>query len=219
MDMKNLPDFLSDMDAVLKHEASWLNGSPPDYSKVNELYLKERVKTHAKGSIEDMITNLMKNWEKELTYKSNPEQWVTTTADQFRMSVNGPPMKALGELAAVGPYNAFIGDTEYYCASKVKDPQQANRIFRTALSSGFAWECLEVYSKPPNVTFKWRHWGNMDGELQCPMRNGGEIKAKAHGKRVEIFGITTMILNDKFQILDMEHFFRPDHLVEQMIQK
>ena len=25
----------------------------------------------------------------------------------------------------------------------------------------FAWEVLEVYSGPPTVAFKWRHWGKM----------------------------------------------------------
>lgn len=28
----------------------------------------------------------------------------------------------------------------------------------------FAWEVLEVYTEPPVVAFKWRHWGEFKGD-------------------------------------------------------
>lgn len=28
----------------------------------------------------------------------------------------------------------------------------------------FAWEVLDVYSGPPVVAFKWRHWGTMKND-------------------------------------------------------
>lgn len=28
----------------------------------------------------------------------------------------------------------------------------------------FAWEVLEVYSGPPRVAFRWRHWGSMKND-------------------------------------------------------
>lgn len=40
----DLPDFLKDMNAVLKHvECKWLNGTPPDYSASNKLYSQGRL--------------------------------------------------------------------------------------------------------------------------------------------------------------------------------
>lgn len=163
------------------------------------------------------MTNIIKNWEKELSHKSNPAEWVTVDPSQFKSSVNGGPWKSLVEVGTVGAYNAFLGDTEYYCASLIKDPHASHQVFRQALKSGFALEVLEVYTPPPNVTFKFRHWGYMTGDLKCPMRSGEMVDLAPHGGKVEIFGITVMKLNEKLQILEMEFFFRPDTMMEQMV--
>lgn len=38
---QHCPDFVKDMNAVLKHHnCEWLNGTPPDYSLSNQLYLE-----------------------------------------------------------------------------------------------------------------------------------------------------------------------------------
>lgn len=47
--------------------------------------------------------------------------------------------------------------------------ESANDVFRGAFGEGFAFEVLEVYSPPPNVSFTWRHFGRMTGEFNgCP---------------------------------------------------
>jgi len=182
------------------------------------LGLIERMIIHPKGSLEDLITNLIKNWEKELSHKANPNQWLTVIPDQFRMAVNGGPWKSLEEVGKAGAYNAFLGNCEYYSASHVSDPLASHQVFREALKSGFALEVLEVYTPPPKVAFKFRHWGYMSGELKCPVRNGEMMKLSPHNGKVELYGMVVMKLSEKFQILEMEFFFRPDTMMEQMVE-
>ncbi len=68
--------------------------------------------------------------------------------------MNGGGWLTVPELQKVGAYNAFIGDSEYYCASRVPDAHHSHKIFRTALGKGFGWECVEVFSGPPEIVFK-----------------------------------------------------------------
>lgn len=110
-----------------------------------------------------------------------------------------------------------MGNCEFYSAAHVKDPHESHQVFRQALKSGFALEVLEVLSPPPRVVFKFRHWGYMTGELKCPIRSGETLQLSPHSGKVEIFGVTIMKVNEKFQILEMEFFFRPDTMMEQMV--
>jgi hypothetical protein len=41
----------------------------PNYSMVNELYLKERTRFHPVDSLEKLVENLVKTWEMESTHK------------------------------------------------------------------------------------------------------------------------------------------------------
>lgn len=165
----------------------------------------------------DKVNNLIKNWERELSYKTDPLQW-TTIAPTFRMNGNGGAWLTIPDLLKIGAYNAFIGDSEFYCASRIPDAHESHKVFRTALGAGFAWECLETYSEPPLIVFKWRHWARVTGEFKCPMRSGKEIIASSVGNKVEIFGISKIRVNDQFQLLEMENFFRPDQVMEQIIK-
>ncbi|XP_037036859.1 pathogen-related protein-like [Bradysia coprophila] len=214
----NYPDYTKDMNAVLNHiDCKWLNGTPPDYSLSNKLYFAERSKEHVKGTLPDVVNNLIKNWERELSYKTDPSEWVTIVPT-FRMNVNGGNWLTISDVGKIGAYNAFIGDTELYCCSRVPDPHESHKIFRTALGSGFGWECIETFSDAPTIVFKWRHWGHVTGEYKCPMRNGRVITASPVGNKVEIFGLSKMVVNEKFQIMEIEHYFRPDQVMEQMIK-
>jgi hypothetical protein len=59
----------------------------------------------------------------------------------------------------VGTYNAIITSNEYYCPMRT-DNSTSHKTFKRMMPT-FAWEVLEVYSGPPKVAFKWRHWGTM----------------------------------------------------------
>ena len=68
---------------------------------------------------------------------------------------------------------------QYYKAEK-ETFGSSNKVFRSALPKGFAWEVLGVYSGPPVIVFKFRHWGYMEGLF------------KGHaptGELVEFFGV------------------------------
>jgi len=214
-----LPSYLRNPNAVLDDDdgtTEWAGGRKPDYTSVTEMFNRERTIVHPRGSMEDRITNLMKNWDKELHYKSNPQQWVTLVRDNFYMIINGGPKQLLPELFQLGSYNVFLGRSEFYSKDYINS-SAADQVFSNALRSGFALEVLEVYSPPPRVVFKFRHWGHMTGPLRCPMRNGTWLDAPPHGGRVEFFGETVLNLNEKYQILNVENTFRGDTLIEQMV--
>lgn len=62
----------------------------------------------------------------------------------------------------VGTYNALIPANEYYDPDQ-NDFKQSHKTFKRMMPT-FAWEVLEVYSGPPTVTFKWRHWGHFKND-------------------------------------------------------
>lgn len=35
------------------------------------------------------------------------------------------------------------------------------------------------------VSFKWRHWGVMQGPLRCPLGHGQELSAAATGQKIQ----------------------------------
>ena len=41
------------------------------------------------GSLPDLVSNLVKCWEKEASYKSHPVDWRTIDVERYRFSVNG----------------------------------------------------------------------------------------------------------------------------------
>ena len=48
----------------------WIHGKP-DYSVVNLEYLKNRSQSHADGSLEKIVENLVKTWEMETQHKES----------------------------------------------------------------------------------------------------------------------------------------------------
>lgn len=123
------------------------------------------------------------------------------------MSVNGKEWRNIDEILNVGTYNALIGETEHYKASEL-DFIESHKMFKRALRV-FSWEVLKVYSGPPNVTFKFRHWGLNNGDFSIETKTGTKIESKASNELVEVFGMAVAKVNDKFEIEDLEVFFDP----------
>ena len=64
-----LPAYAVDQDAVLNsssNDVQWRHGLP-NYSKTKALFEKHKTKHHQAGSLEDIVQNLVKNWEKGIT--------------------------------------------------------------------------------------------------------------------------------------------------------
>ena len=72
-----------------------------------------------------------------------------------------PPQSA-EHMLKVGTYNAIIAPNEYYSPEN-SDFASSHKTFKRMMPT-FAWEVLEVYSGPPTVAFKWRHWGVMKND-------------------------------------------------------
>ncbi|CAO3647422.1 unnamed protein product [Cunninghamella echinulata] len=210
-----LPDFMTNPNAVLGDtEHEWRYNRIPDYNKVNEVYEIEKTIAHKEGSLEWLVSNLVKNWEKEMSYKLRADQIRTIDHEKYQFSVNGHPYHNIDDMLKMGTYNALIGDTELYKASE-SDFSDSHKLFKRALRT-FSWEVLEVYSGPPIVAFKWRHWGLMTGDLSVNLGNGKKLQAPASNEVVQSFGVTIAHVNKGFQIEKLETYYDPNELMRQL---
>lgn len=117
---------------------------------------------HVAGSLEELVENLVKNWEIEASYKTQAQEWRTIDATKYRFSVNGGPPQSAEEMAKIGTYNALIEPNKYYSPEHM-DFSASHKAFKRMMPT-FAWEVLDVYSGPPKAAFRWRHWGFMKGD-------------------------------------------------------
>ena len=72
----------------------------------------------------------------------------------------------------------------------------AHKLFTTTFPRGFAVEILQVYSGPPVIAYKFRHWGYMEGPFK------GQPPT---GELVEMFGVTTMEVSDTNILIYISH--------------
>jgi hypothetical protein len=187
-----------------KEGVTWRFGRP-NYARVNNLYFSKRSMKPAEGSLEAVVTKVVKNWEVDTHHVAKVTDWQTVDRAAFRVSVNGGPKLNAQMMADIGPYNALIGDIPgTYDASK-QTFESANKIFSEIFTEGFALEILEVYSGPPVVNFKWRHFGPFSGKYTDP--SGREIKGD--GRMVELFGMCIARLTESLLITDLELFYNP----------
>jgi hypothetical protein len=108
------------------------------------------------------VENLVKNWEIEASFKTRLADWRTINHDRYTFSMNGGPASDLDYMLKQGTYNAILGSNEYYCPER-NDISVSHKTFKRMMPT-FAWEVLEVYSGPPKVAFRWRHWGWMKSD-------------------------------------------------------
>ena len=70
----------------------------------------------------------------------------------------------------MGSYNALLKSSlpeefKYYKAEE-ESFESSHDVFRSAFPRGFAWEVISVYSGPPQIAFKFRHWGFFEGPFK-----------------------------------------------------
>jgi hypothetical protein len=117
---------------------------------------------HKAGSLEQIVENVVKNWEIEASFKSKVEDWRTIDHANYTFSMNGGPPQDASVMLNGGTYNAIITANEYYDPAH-SDFASSHKTFKRMMPT-FAWEVLEVYSGPPRIAFKWRHWGVMKND-------------------------------------------------------
>lgn len=194
-----LPIQIQDRDDVLESESNiqWRGGKKPSYKTTNRVLHAQSRKTHPKGSLEAIVQNLVRTFEMEATYKMNPKQWNSIVQDEFAMVTNGGKTFSAQDIVDQGTYNLFLGDSPEYQASQ-ENFSSSHDLFMSAFPTGFVWEVTEVFAGPPNVSFKWRHWGKFEGAYKGH---------KASGEIIEVIGMSLARVTDDLKIRRVEHYF------------
>ncbi|XP_022773349.1 pathogen-related protein-like [Durio zibethinus] len=187
----------------------WRYGAPPNYDVVNKLFEEERTKVWPPGSLEEKVQNLVKTWEMEIFHKERLEDFKTIDTEKYVFSLNGKGalnMEGIGKLG--GGYNPQLQTSlpeEFRCYDPDKETSESShRAFTTTFPRGFALEILKVYAGPPEIVYKFRHWGY----------NEGPFKGHAPtGDLVEFYGIAIMEVDEEMKIVRVEFFYERGELL------
>ncbi|KAA8538312.1 hypothetical protein F0562_027865 [Nyssa sinensis] len=179
----------------------WRFGAPPNYDVVNKLFEEGRTKIWPPGSLEEQVQNLVKTFEMEIFHKARSNDFKTIDP-KYTASLNGRKALTLEEVGKVGGYNFFL-QTDLPEKLRVYDPaeetsESSHQAFTTTFPRGFALEVVRVYSGPPVIVYKFRHWGFMEGPF------------KGHaptGEKVEFYGMAVFELNEESKIVKAEFFY------------
>ncbi|RZB83073.1 Pathogen-related protein isoform B [Glycine soja] len=165
----------------------WRHGGPPTYDAVNKLFEEGRTKEWTEGSLEEIVQNAIKSWEMELSHKTRLQDFKTINPEKFKLFVNGREGLSGEDTLSLGSYNALLQsslpeDLKPYKADE-ETFESSHEAFKSAFPRGFAWEVIKVYSGPPEIAFKFRHWGFFEGPF------------KGHaptGKMAQFYGLGTV---------------------------
>ncbi|KAK8240611.1 putative pathogen-related protein [Phyllosticta capitalensis] len=170
--------------------------------------------SHSPGSLHQLVENLVKNWEVEASFKTDLADWRTIDRPNYTFAINGGPPQSGEHMLNVGTYNAIIAPNEYYSPEN-SDFASSHKTFKRMMPH-FAWEVLEVYSGPPQVAFRWRHWGVMKNDYVGFNDKGEKVTAKAHGGPIDIQGVTVAKVDDKVRLQRVETWFDPMDMFRQI---
>ncbi len=63
------------------------------------------------------VNKLVRTFEMEASFKTNPQQWLSVVVDKFRMSTNGGKEYTAQDIVEQGTYNLFLENSDQYHAS------------------------------------------------------------------------------------------------------
>ncbi|XP_055804864.1 pathogen-related protein-like [Solanum dulcamara] len=206
--------FLREGHVAAAGTIQWRHGVPPIYDSVNKLFEQGRTKVWPEGSIEETVQNSMKTWEMELKYKTHVKDFSTINPEKFKLIVNGREGLSAEETLKIGGYNALLKssmpDEFIYHKADKETFESSHNDFRSAFPRGFAWEVINMYSGPPVVTYKFRHWGFFEGPF------------KGHaptGEMVQFYGVGIMKVDKSLRIEELELYFDPAELFGGLLKK
>ncbi|CAL1362917.1 unnamed protein product [Linum trigynum] len=196
--------YRSHLTGEAEKNTKWRDGAPPNYDAVNKLFEEGRTKVWPPGSLEEQVQNLLKTWEMEMFHKTCfADNKTLVDHNTYTKSLNGRKPITLEETRKIGGgYNSFL-QTSLPKELRGYDPdvetvESAHLAFTTTFPRGFAVEVLQVYSGPPVIPYKFRHWGYMEGPFKgCPPT----------GELVEFFGIGIFHVDEKMKVEKVEFFF------------
>ncbi|EFR01629.1 hypothetical protein MGYG_04632 [Nannizzia gypsea CBS 118893] len=99
--------------------------------------------------------------------------------------------------------------------NKDSDFAKSYKTFKRIMPT-FAWEVIEVYSGPPMVVFKWRHWGQIVNNYIGVNEKGDKVTVKAHNGPIDIKGIVIIKVNNKLQIQSIKVWQNPIEIFRQI---
>lgn len=190
----------------------WRFGKP-NYERVNKLYFQHRSKIHHEGSLEHIVSSVVKNWEVESHHIADPQQWKTMDISKFQAMVNGGCPYNAQFMADVGPYNLLLGELPDYSA-KALTFEQSNANFGATFADGYAWECLDVLAGPPNVVFRWRHFGKFSGVYTD--KQG--VKHKGNGEILNLIGLCIAKVNESLIIETLDIYYNPSDIIDPLMK-
>ncbi|KAM7514714.1 hypothetical protein LguiA_004297 [Lonicera macranthoides] len=181
----------------------WRYGAPPNYDVVNKLFEEGRTKIWPPGSLEEKVQHMVKTWEMEMFNKLCFDDYKTVDPKKYRFSLNGRKGVTLEEKRKLGGgYNSFMQTSlpeEFRCYNPAEETiDSAHMAFTKAFPRGFALEILQVYSGPPVITYKFRHWGFKEGPFK------GHAPTE---EMVELYGMSVFELDENSKIVKVEFFF------------
>lgn len=186
-----------------EENTEWRYGAAPNYDVVNKLFEEGRTKIWPPGSLEEQVQNMVKTWEMEMFHKVKMEDFKSVDPNKYTFSLNGRKPLSLEEKRKLGGgYNPLL-QTSLPEKFRAYNPDGETAIsshlaFTTAFPRGFALEILQVYSGPPVILYKFRHWGYMEGPF------------KGHaptGERIEVFGMAIFEQDEHSKIVKVEFFY------------
>lgn len=154
--------FRESCELTFSLDAKWRYKRAPDYSLNNSTFEATKSTNWAPSSIEFLIQNLVKNWEKEASYKVDSKEWRTISQESYKFHLNGGPALTAEDMLRLGTYNALIGEkgVDGVYETAAMDFSASHKLFKGAMKT-FNWKVLEVIGGPPKVSIKWRHWGKI----------------------------------------------------------
>ena len=66
---------------------------------------------------------------------------------------------------------------------------------------------IEVVAGPPNVVFKWRHWGTITGAYK---------EHQPTGETIEVIGLSIAKVTEDLKIESVEHFFDTNNFLTKL---
>ncbi|XP_023516553.1 pathogen-related protein-like [Cucurbita pepo subsp. pepo] len=185
----------------------WRHGKPPSFEIVNQLFEDGRTKEWPKGSLEETVQNAIKSWEMELSHKTKLQDFKTIVPEKFKLFVNGREGLSGEETLRLGSYNALLKSSlpeefQYYKADE-ESFESSHEVFRACFPRGFAWEVIEVYSGPPLIAYKFRHWGFFEGPYKGHLPNG---------ELVQFYGLGTLKVDESLKVEEAHIYYDPAEL-------
>ncbi|PON76297.1 NTF2-like domain containing protein [Parasponia andersonii] len=192
----------------------WRYGAPPNYDVVNKLFEEGRTKIWPAGSLEEKVQNLVKTWEMEMFHKTCFADYKSVDPKKYTFSLNGRKALTLEEKRKLGGgYNSLLQTSlpeKFRCYNPAEETaDSSHRGFTTAFPRGFALEIVHVYSGPPVIVYKFRHWGYMEGPF------------KGHaptGEIVQLFGMAIFELDEQEKIVKVEFYYDRGELLGGLIK-